>query len=489
MNTMTPVLIIIFIFTFIPLVFSEFARNRSLPTIADFYLQNRQMPFLLVFFTVYATWVSSFATIGATGTFFSHGPLYMTCFAWNIAFGLMFMIFGKRIWFHGKRNDLITPGDFFNFMYADKKLNRLISLMMIVFTIPYMMIQIYAGAIIIETATHGIIPWRVAGLIFSFIIIVYLWAGGLRAVAITDIFYGSMTFLTMLITGALLFPQNGGIKTIFLKAAEIDPDFPILSSPLSAEGALMWISMFVIIPIGALMGPSMWIRAYAAKNAAVFNKIPLYLALPAIMYLGPLFSAVSLKIISPVHAYNDSLIPETLMSILPPSVAAILLCGIASASLSTTNSQIHAISQIFTLDIYRAIRKHSTEYHLLCISKKNIILISSIVYIVILLVPLKIVETGIIGMAGTAQIFVAAVGALFWKKSNPTAAFCGIVAGTAFFLVASVFNRSYIPIWALIALIVNLLIFLALSLILAPRPELMKKIESEKRNYNKFFRF
>ena len=61
MEGTTSTLLVVFVFTFIPLILAEVARKRSLPTIRDFFIQNREMPLVLVFFTVYATWVSSFA--------------------------------------------------------------------------------------------------------------------------------------------------------------------------------------------------------------------------------------------------------------------------------------------------------------------------------------------------------------------------------------------------------------------------------------------
>ena len=61
MDTTTIVLLIIFAFTFIPLLLAEFARKDSVPELEDFFLQGRKMPLFMAFFTVYATWVSSFA--------------------------------------------------------------------------------------------------------------------------------------------------------------------------------------------------------------------------------------------------------------------------------------------------------------------------------------------------------------------------------------------------------------------------------------------
>ena len=54
MNTTTVVLMIIFVFTFVPLALAEIARAKFRYTIEDFFLQSRRMNLLMAFFTIYA---------------------------------------------------------------------------------------------------------------------------------------------------------------------------------------------------------------------------------------------------------------------------------------------------------------------------------------------------------------------------------------------------------------------------------------------------
>ena len=124
---------------------------------------------------------------------YANGPLYVTCFAWNALFGLLYMSLGRRIWFIGKTRGCLTPADFL-MTFSFEALNLIVTLILTVFTLPYLMIQLYAGAYVIEAASGAIIPWKTAGLVFYLIIIIYLWAGGIRAIALTDVFYGLLIF-------------------------------------------------------------------------------------------------------------------------------------------------------------------------------------------------------------------------------------------------------------------------------------------------------
>lgn len=482
----TPVLLIVFAFAFIPLIFAEIARNKSVPTIEDFFVQSRSMPTFMLIFTVYATWMSAFAFLGASGYFYEMGPVYMTAFAWDVLFGLLFMVIGKRVWYYGKRNHYITPTDFFSDIYNFKPLNLIVTLVMIVFTIPYLQIQLSGGAYIIEIASNGMIPWRMSGLIFYLIIIIYLWAGGLRAVALTDIFYSICLFLSMLSIGFFLIHKAGGIEFVFRAIAEMDVRNVTLPGPKENAGSLLWIAMFITVPIGALMGPPMWIRCYSAEKKKSFDLIPVFISLAAIQCLGTLFAGSAGIILAPGIEQTDSIIPVMLWEHGDAVLSALLFCGVASAALSTANSQIHAVAAVYTMDIHKKyINQSASEKKLVSVGKWAVLIISATAYVLLLNNPVMIIYTGTIGMSGTAQIFVPAAGALFWNRSNGKAAACGVAAGIAALIATAAATDWIISYCAVIALTVNSIVFIGGSLTLNTDMKAREKIVRYKDQYEK----
>ena len=101
--------------------------------------------------------------------------------------------------------------------------------------------------------------------------IIYLWAGGLRAVAMTDIYYGTLTFLSMIIAGVFLISKTGGVEETFRAVEMIDRSYTLLNS--HKNDTFMYLAMFVLVPVGAFMGPPMWIRMYAIKSIEAFHLI------------------------------------------------------------------------------------------------------------------------------------------------------------------------------------------------------------------------
>lgn len=158
MSELTIIITIIFIFSFVPLILAEISRVKSMPSIEDFFVCNRSLSTFLYFFTIYSTWYSAFAVMGSSAHFYLNGPVYMTTFAWNALFAICLFFIGRRIWFYGKQHKYMTPSDFFQDIYRSKPLTLLVTIILFVFTLPYVQIQFSGAAYLIDIASHGKIP-------------------------------------------------------------------------------------------------------------------------------------------------------------------------------------------------------------------------------------------------------------------------------------------------------------------------------------------
>ena len=158
MSQSTIAVIIIFVFAFIPLILAEVARKNSVATIEDFFIYSRKMPLLYAFCTIFATWYSAFAVLGSVASFYQNGPIYMTCFSWNVLFAVGIFHVGRRIWFYGKKGGYLTPSDFFQDIYGSPRVTVLVTIIGLVFTVPYLQIQMFGGSYLLEVATSGDLP-------------------------------------------------------------------------------------------------------------------------------------------------------------------------------------------------------------------------------------------------------------------------------------------------------------------------------------------
>lgn len=480
-------IIIIGIFTFIPLWIGAAAGKESLWNTEDFFVQSRKMSTLTAFFTVYATWWSSFAFLGSSAYFYIRGPVYWTGMAWNILFGVLYYIVGKRIWYYGKINGYITPTDFFSDIYNSKILNGLITLLMMIFTLPYLQIQLSGGAYLIEIASNGLISWKVSGLIFYLIIIIYLWAGGLRAVAWADIFYGILIILGMLIGGIYLVEKVGGMTFLFESLQNTNAEYLKLPGPTGDSDEWLWISMFLVMPLGALMGPQLWIRMYCVKKGQSFSIMPFLLSIATIAYLGSMLSGNVGVLLEPDINAPDAIYPILLLKHAPTWLTAFLLCCGAAAAMSTSNSQIHAISAVYSIDIHKKyINPNVSDRRLVFIGRWAIVFFSAVAYIMLVNFPGLLVQIGMIALSGTAQVFVPTVGALIWKRANANSAIAGLISGITVLIVCTFILDMTAAHGGVIGLGSNAFIFIIIGFMQKNNNEVWNKIIKYKETYNRY---
>lgn len=467
---MTASILIIAAFMIIPMIVGLVSAKQSVATSEDFFVQGRGMGSVAVFFTVAATWWSAFAFLGSNATFYTNGPVYLTALAWNLLFGLMYYWVGKRVWFLGKRFNYLTPSDLLGDFYNSEALRIVVAAIALVFTIPYLQIQLTGGAYLIEVASGGVIKFWLAALLFYFVIIVYVWVGGIRAIAWTDVIYGALLFFGMMYAGYYISSQVGGPGALFAQLQASSPAHLTLPGPNGSMGYPMWFSLFLITAVGAFMGPQIWLRMYSVKSGRLFNLMPFLLGVAAFAYVGSILSGYTGVLLEPGVANPDQILPIMLMKYAPFALASLILAAGASAAMSTANSQIHAVSTIVTMDIYqRYIDRNASQARIVSVGRWSLVLFSLIAYVMALTVPGVLVTIGIAALAGTAQLIVPTVGAITWRRAHPTAAIWGLLAGVACVLLMTFVPAFRAPlgyhagVWGLL---LNSVLFVVLSLCL-----------------------
>ena len=475
---MTAGVIIILLFMLIPLLVGFYAATKAEGSSDDFFIQGRGMGSIAVFFTVAATWWSAFAFLGSNASFYTNGPIYLTAFGWNILFGFLYYVVGKRVWYLGKKFNYVTPSDLLGDFYSSEKLRIIVGAICVLFTVPYLQIQLTGGAYLIEVASGGVISYALAALIFYVVIIIYVWAGGMRAVAWTDIIYGALLFFGLLYSGFYILDLVGGPQQMFSRMAEEYPSHLTLPGPTGNSDYARWISLCIITAIGAIMGPQLWLRMYAVKDGKLFNLMPALISLVAITYIGSVFIGYTGVLVMPDVDNPDQILPLMISKYAPFVIGSLVLSAGAAAAMSTANSQIHAVSAVMTKDFYQRYKNPNADNNTLVKVGRYFLLIFSVVaYFFALYAPGVLVTVGLVAFGGTAQLIVPTVGAIFWQRSNATGAISGLLAGI-FITVIYTFTSLNSPLglhpamWGLLA---NMVLFVGLSMLTKPRDEKVVK--------------
>lgn len=459
------ILMIVCIFAFVPLLLAEVARNKSLPTTFDFILQRRKLGLFSMYATVFATWMSAFAFVGAITYFYEEGPIYMTTVGWDALFSVLFVLIGKRLWHYGKTYNYVTPRDFFSDIYGSEALNLTVTVITVIGTMIYLQVQILAGFLILSVSTEGTITLHMSGLIFFSILVIYIWAGGLRAVAMTDVFYGALIMIAIISSGIFLIHISGGVEHTFDLLIKEDPANVSITSADAGRRTGMWLALFIIVPVGAFMGPQIWIRNYASASERNFDILPLLLYLSSAVCVGTLLAGSAGTALVHEIENPDTILVRLVREYAHPFFNTFVIVGIYAAIFSTANSQVHALSAVYTMDVHKKyINKNLSDRGLLQVAKWTVLLVSVIAYILILLIPQNLFDLGIVALGGTAQLFIPVVGALFWKASTAQGAISGIISGEAVFFLSEVTVDWDTSLCVIAGMACNLAVFLIGSL-------------------------
>lgn len=407
--------------------------------VEDYFLVGRAASFPILFFTVAATYHSSFALLTSAGQFYSLGLYFWAAGAWTWMTGACGYLLGVRFWYLGKKYGFMTPADLLGAYYKSEIVRTIAAVLGAVFMIPYMTVQAMGLGYITTVASAGHISYAAGVIIFLFIVLLYVMAGGLRAVYWTDFLQGIWMVVALFVAGFfLVYKLFGGVGEMFRQVAAISPAHLKVSPTMYP----MWFSNFLLLSFGIVLQPHMWIRYYTARDPRTMKWLgalnPLYLTfiyVPAGLVGWSALVAVKqgmLPDIAKTFGSTDATLPAMLVKFAAPWFTGILLAGATAAAMSTADSQLHAFSAVVTVDIYRRFFKRDATAAMM-VSTGRIAMVVAFVLSSLFALTKPGIIFDIVAFAGggTLQLLPATLSAIYpWRFKLTTAGVTsGIVVG------------------------------------------------------------
>ena len=402
----------------------------------DYFLASKSLPWWAIGASLIAANISAEQIVGMSGSGYAIG-LAIASYEWMAA--LTLLIVGAFFLPIFLRNNIYTMPQF-----LEQRFGPGIRTVMAVFWLAlYVLVNLtsilWLGSIAVATVTGmDQMSAFVALGVFAYL---YSVAGGLKAVALTDIVQVSLLVLGGLVITGLTFQKLGGgdvMAGFRLLVARAPDHFHMILTPASPH--------YKELPGLAVLVGGMWIanlsywgfnqyiiqRALAAKSlreaqtGIVFAAF-LKLIMPVIIVL-PGIAAV---LLAPGLGKPDQAYP-TMMRLLPPGLLGLVFAALVAAVVASTASKINSIATIFTLDLYDKRSGTRDQTHLVTVGR-----VAGAVALVIATVVAKpligsfdqgfqfIQEfTGFV----TPGIVVIFLIGLFWKRGNEAGA---VAAGVA----------------------------------------------------------
>ena len=412
-----------------------------------YFLANRGLGTLTLFFTIIATNFSAFYFLGFAGEGYRIGYAYYIIMAFGTSFAcLSFFLIGTNIWRLGKEKGYITPAELIYGETGSKNLRLLFALIMLVFTFPYLALQIIGAGYILESISQGQIPYLVGAALLTAFTIAYVWVGGMRSVARTDLKQGLLMIVLMVAAVVVVANSLGGLGVANTKVQTLVPELFQRQGAGGTYTPQKWFSLLIFWLFCIPMFPQIFMRFYVAKNISNLKKSALlYAVVPLFISILPVIIGVLGHLSFPELQGKaaDQILPMMLVEHSPKWFGALVMTGALAAFMSTLDSQLLALSTITTRDLYSAFTGHEPALEQQVRIGRLWVVLFAIVGLAIAWQPFDtIFDMGKLAFSGLAVLFPVTLAVLRWRYFATPFAILAIIGGELLLLA---FYYDYLP--------------------------------------------
>lgn len=393
-----------------------------------------------------------------------------------IAYPYMMLVL-PRLWTICHRHGYITFADFVQGRYGNRPLTIAIALTGVLALMPYIALQLVGIRVVI--AAMGIRgEWPLAA---AFIILAaYTYSSGLRAPAVIAIVKDVMLYVMVFAAVTYIPWRLGGYAHIFEAANNALQAHATPATIHLRQGQFLGYSTLAIgSAIALMLYPHTATAVLSAKSANVVRRNAAML--PAYSFLLGLIALLGYIALAAGVATKDpnSAVPLLLLKMFPEWFAGFCLAAIAIGALVPASIMSIAASNLFTRNLYGALRSRrmsDAEESRLAKIVSLLVKFGALVFVLKLPTPYAI-EMQLLGGIWMAQLFPSVVIGAFSRWMNPWALFAGWFAGmsTGTWMVAQLgmkssvyplhlFGSTYAMYAAVPALLLNLAVSTAFTI-------------------------
>ena len=433
-----------------------------------YFLANRGLTTLALFFTILATNFSAFYFLGFAGEGYRIGYAYYPIIAFGTSLaGLSIYVIGMKVWQLGKTQGYITPAELIYGQTKSLPLRYIYAFVMVIYTLPYLALQIVGGGYILENLTNGDIPYSLAIVLLTVFTIAYVLIGGMTSVAKTDLKQGVIMIVFMIMAVIFISIDLGGLALANQQVFEIKPELFSIAGYENYYTPQKWLSYMFFWMFCIPMFPQLFMRFYIAKEPAHLKKtVLLYALVPIFLSLMPVIIGVLGHLSFPELTGKgaDQLFPKMLMKHTHEWFAALIMTGAIAAFMSTLDSQLLALSTIVTRDFYLPLTGKKIDFKKEVFVGRIFVVLFAVLGLLIAINPFAtIFDMGKLAFAGYAILFPVTIAITNYGGVKPSFGIASILIGQ-FLLVGFYYKlfpssilmgfEPFIPILALCFLIV-----------------------------------
>jgi sodium/proline symporter len=322
----------------------------------DYLLASRQVSPFFVGLSGAATTASGFGftgiigfgyVMGISGAWFVAGVLFGSIFALSLT--------ARRFRVDSQERKIVSYSEYLvsGIKGNTRLLHIIIGLVSIFAVALYATAQLTAGS----KALHVLFGWEygVGAVLGAIIVVLYCFAGGIRASIWTDVvqiivMYGAMTLLAV-----VSLQQIGGFGELYNQLEAIDPNLVNILPQNNPFGPFLFIMGWVSVGFAFIGFPHVMVRFMTLKDPKDTKKaIIWYQTSYGAFYITAYIVALCTRILVPdAESFDKELaLPELAQNMLPDVLVGVILAGIFAGTISTADSLVLSCTATLSRDIF-----------------------------------------------------------------------------------------------------------------------------------------
>jgi len=453
--------IVVFVYLAVVLAIGFVARGsaRRGADAEDYYLAGRSIGPAVFLLSLFGANMTAFSILGASGHAFANGIVTYGLMASSSALIIPISLFtiGTRLWALGKRHGFMTPVQMFRDRWECAHIGTAIFAVQALLLVPYIVIAVMGGGTTLAAVSGGRVQFWIGGGIVSLVVMGYVFAGGMRGTAWVNTFQTILFLSFGAIAVAVIAAGMGGVARAMEALLASPSTAPLLTRERVSP---LYFFSYTFIPLSSIAFPHIGIFCLTARRLRHFRKtIVLYPICMLTVWLPSVFlgvvanhatevPAIAAKIEARAmlatdgptltadqrqtlraQASGDDVILKLVEGYAPVWLAALLGAAVMAAVMAS-DSQILALSTMFTEDVftfYRGTARFGPAVQVQT-GRVFVVLLTVVAYLIALEAPQSIFDLATqYAFAGYSALAPLLVATLFWRGSTKWGALASTV--------------------------------------------------------------
>ncbi|MCH8276757.1 MAG: sodium:solute symporter family protein [Bacteroidetes bacterium] len=431
--------------------------SRRISNSEDFIVAGRKLPLWLTVGTLSATWFGGATVMGAAGAAFSKGFLGVIADPFGAALCLFVagLFFARML----RRMRLTTLVDFFDSRF-DRRAGFVAAVSMVFLYVGWTGSLLVSIGFILHTITG--MSTVLAIILGTVIALAYTMAGGMLAVAWTDVVQIVLVILGLVIAFPIILSEAGGIDSVLERLPE--GSFSMIPDSASTSDWMFYIRAWLVIGLGNVAGQDLMQRCLSARNESVAQNAA-YISGGVYLTFGviPVLIGMIGSLLMPDISNPEFIVPTLVMEYLPPVIVAIFISALLAAVMSSADSAMLAASSVIGKNLLAYVRPEATDQQILKWTRYSVPFVALFSLVVALYFQnIYDLLVNAYSIALVSMIAPLALG-IWWRRANAIGALSGMITGFVCWVGLPLVSSSWPS--DLVGLVAGAIVLIAVSLI------------------------